>query len=126
FHGGFLSILSVFMIAGFSFQGTEMVGIVAGESKDPEKHIPKAVRQIFWRILLFYILTICVIGVIVPYTDPNLVNNDISNITMSPFTLVFEKIGFAFAASIMNAVILVSVLSAGNSGMYVATRMLWV
>ncbi|MRB78906.1 gamma-aminobutyrate permease, partial [Bacillus thuringiensis] len=85
---------------------------------------PKAVRQIFWRILLFYILTICVIGVIVPYTDPNLVNNDISNITMSPFTLVFEKIGFAFAASIMNAVILVSVLSAGNSGMYVATRML--
>lgn len=126
FHGGFLSILSVFMIAGFSFQGTEMVGIVAGESKDPEKYIPKAVRQIFWRILLFYILTICVIGVIVPYTDPNLVNNDISNITMSPFTLVFEKIGFAFAASIMNAVILVSVLSAGNSGMYVATRMLWV
>lgn len=126
FHGGFLSILSVFMIAGFSFQGTEMVGIVAGESKAPEKHIPKAVRQIFWRILLFYILTICVIGVIVLYTDPNLVNNDISNITMSPFTLVFEKIGFAFAASIMNAVILVSVLSAGNSGMYVATRMLWV
>lgn len=126
FHGGFLSIFSVFMIAGFSFQGTEMVGIVAGESKAPEKHIPKAVRQIFWRILLFYILTICVIGVIVPYTDPNLVNNDISNITMSPFTLVFEKIGFAFAASIMNAVILVSVLSAGNSGMYVATRMLWV
>lgn len=125
FHGSFLSILSIFMIAGFSFQGTELLGIVAGESKQPEKHVPKAVRQIFWRILLFYVLTIAVIGLVIPYTHPNLISGNIEDVAVSPFTLVFERAGIAFAASIINAVILTSVLSAGNSGMYAATRLLW-
>ena len=52
FHGGWVATVGVFMIAGFSFQGTELVGIAAGESENPGKNIPKAVRQIFWRILL--------------------------------------------------------------------------
>lgn len=126
FHGGFMAILGVFMIAGFSFQGTELVGIAAGESEDPKRNIPKAVKQIFWRILLFYIFAIFVIGLLIPYDNPNLVSGDIADIAISPFTLVFEKAGFAFAASVMNAVILTSVLSAGNSGMYASTRMLYV
>jgi lysine-specific permease len=126
FHGGFMAMLGIFMIAGFSFQGTELVGIAAGESADPHKNIPKAIRQIFWRILLFYVLAIFVIGLLVPYNSPNLVNGSIEDIAVSPFTLVFEKAGLAFAASVMNAVILTSVLSAGNSGMYASTRMLWV
>jgi lysine-specific permease len=62
---------------------------------------------------------------LIPYNDPRLLNSSLENIAVSPFTLVFEKAGFAFAASIMNAVILTSVLSAGNSAMYGATRMLW-
>ncbi|MDF2680913.1 MAG: lysP [Brevibacillus sp.] len=126
FNGGFMAILGVFMIAGFSFQGTELVGVAAGESENPARNIPKAIRQIFWRILLFYILAILIIGLLVPYDNPNLISGDITDIAISPFTIVFEKAGFAFAASVMNAVILTSVLSAGNSGMYASTRMLWV
>ncbi len=120
-----LSILSVFMIAGFSFQGTELVGVAAGESKNPKKNVPKAIKQVFWRILLFYICSIFVIGLLIPYTHPYLMNIDIENISMSPFTIVFEKAGLLFAASVMNAVILTSILSAANSGMYASTRMLW-
>ncbi|MVO97986.1 MULTISPECIES: amino acid permease [Paenibacillus] len=124
-NGGFMAILGVFMAAGFSFQGTEIVGVAAGESENPRENVPKAIRTIFWRILLFYILAIFVIGLLIPYTNPNLISGDIENIAVSPFTLVFEKAGLAFAASVMNAVILTSVLSAGNSGMYASTRMIF-
>ncbi|NKQ22881.1 gamma-aminobutyrate permease, partial [Brevibacillus laterosporus] len=82
------------------------IGVAAGESDDPRKNIPKAIKQVFWRILLFYILAILVIGLLVPYTSPNLVGGDIDTIAISPFTMVFEKAGLAFAASVMNAVIL--------------------
>jgi lysine-specific permease len=122
FHGGFMSMLGIFMAAGFSFQGTELLGVAAGESENPGETIPRAVRQVFWRILLFYVLAIAVIGLLIPYTNGSLANSDVS---VSPFTLVFEKAGIAFAASVMNAVILTAVLSAGNSGMYASTRMLW-
>ncbi|WP_372008384.1 amino acid permease [Paenibacillus chitinolyticus] len=124
-NGGFMAILGVFMAAGFSFQGTELVGVAAGESENPRENVPKAIRTIFWRILLFYILAIFIIGLLIPYTSDNLISGDVENIAISPFTLVFEKAGLAFAASVMNAVILTSVLSAGNSGMYASTRMIW-
>ena len=123
--GHFLTILGVFLIAGFSFQGTELIGVTAGETENPEKSIPKAIKQIFWRILIFYILAILVIGLLIPYTSPQLLGADVNEIAKSPFTLVFEKAGLAFAAAVMNAVILSSILSAGNSGMYASTRMLY-
>ena len=63
--GGVNALIGVAMIAGFSFQGTEMVGVAAGESKDPKKTIPIAIKQIFWRILLFYILCIFIISTFV-------------------------------------------------------------
>ncbi|MGN7360603.1 amino acid permease [Paenibacillus sp. SAF-054] len=125
FHGGFFAFIGVFMAAGFSFQGTELIGVAAGESENPRKNVPRAIRQVFWRILIFYILAIVVIGFLIPYTNPNLLKTDLNNIGVSPFTLVFEKAGLAFAASVMNAVILSSVLSAGNSGMYSSTRVLY-
>src|SRR5690606_35147308 len=56
FAGGFAAMIGVAMVVGFSFQGTELIGIAAGESKDPARNIPRAVRQVFWRILLFYVL----------------------------------------------------------------------
>ena len=117
FVGGAKSIFMVFLIAGFSFQGTELVGIAAGESENPEKNIPKAINTIFWRIILFYLGTIFVVGAIIPYME--------AGVDTSPFTLVFQKAGIAAAASLMNAVILTSVLSAGNSGMYASSRMLY-
>jgi lysine-specific permease len=125
FVGGWASMLGVAMIAGFSFQGTEMIGVAAGEAENPSTTIPLAVKQIFWRILLFYVFAIFVIGVLIPYTDPNLLKSDVTDIGVSPFTLVFRRAGLAFAAGVMNAVILTAVLSAGNSGMYASTRMLY-
>lgn len=125
FHGGWQSGLAVFLIAGFSFQGTELIGITAGESATPEKSIPTAIKQVFWRIMIFYVLAIAVIAALLPYTDPNLLGASEAHVAMSPFTLVFKRIGLAGAASVMNAVILTSVLSSANSGMYASTRMLW-
>ncbi|KAG0294681.1 hypothetical protein BGZ96_000706 [Linnemannia gamsii] len=123
---GFGGILGVFLVAGFSFQGTELIGIAAGESENPRKNVPKAIKQVFWRILLFYIISIFIIGLVIPNNDPRLLNSggvDKSAIAVSPFTLVLEK-AFKPASHIMNAVILITVLSAGNSGMYASTRTL--
>lgn len=125
FPGGIAAMIGVAMIVGFSFQGTELVGIAAGESADPARSIPKAIRHIFWRILLFYIFAIFIVGTLIPYNDPHLLRNEVGDISVSPFTLVFEKAGLLSAAAIMNAVVLTSVLSAGNSGMYASTRMLF-
>ncbi|KAK9767627.1 hypothetical protein K7432_002436 [Basidiobolus ranarum] len=122
FVNGFLGVLGVFLVAGFSFQGTELVGVTAGESANPEKDVPKAVKQVFWRILLFYICAIFVVSMLIPYTDPDLTRG---GITTSPFTLAFQLSGFSAAPHAMNAVILVTVFSAGNSGMYGASRTLW-
>ncbi|MGM9886396.1 MAG: amino acid permease [Lactococcus sp.] len=124
FIGGVTGFVGVLLIAGFSFQGTELLGVTAGESENPEKSIPKAMNSIFWRILLFYIFTIIVIAAIINYKDPRLLNPN-STAVMSPFTIVFKNIGFALAASVMNAVILTSVVSSANSVMYASTRILY-
>jgi lysine-specific permease len=125
FVGGPPAIISVALIAGFSFQGTELIGVAAGESANPQQTIPAAVKQIFWRIILFYGLAILIISCLIPYTDNRLLNNDIQQISMSPFTLLFQRAGLAFAASLMNAVILSAILSAGNAGLYASTRTLY-
>ncbi|MHC5558829.1 amino acid permease [Kocuria sp. U4B] len=125
FVGGGAGVLSIFMVAGFSFQGTELVGVAAGEAQDPEKTVPKAIRTVFVRILLFYIGAIAVIGFLIPHTSPHLLGSGVEDVSISPFTLVFDNAGVLAAASVMNAVILTAILSAGNSGLYAATRMLW-
>ncbi len=122
FNGGFMAMFGIFLAAGFSFQGTEMLGITAGETDNPAKSIPKAVKSVFWRIILFYILAIGVISLLIPYTDSRLLSESVAT---SPFTIVFENLGLAFAASVMNAIILTAMLSAGNSGLYAASRMLF-
>jgi lysine-specific permease len=127
FVGGLTAVLTVFLVAGFSFQGTEGVGLAAAETTNPSKNVPKAIRTVFWRILLFYIGSIFVVGTLIAYTDPNLMHGDESHIAYSPFTMVFQQLprfGY-YTSNIMNAVILSSVLSCGNSSMYVASRMLY-
>ena len=123
FVGGISGLLSVLLVAGFSV-GTEVVAVTAGESNNPQKSMPKAIKQVFWRILLFYVLSIAVIAAIIPYTDPLLLNEH-KSVSQSPFTIVFDRIGIAFAASVINAVILTSLLSAANSGIYTTSRMLF-
>lgn len=120
---GFLGFFAVLSTAAFSFGGTESVVIAAGESDAPEKTMPKAVSQVFWRILIFYIATMFIIAAVISANDPRLL--DTSNILASPFTIVFENAGYLLAASVMNAVICTSVLSAGNSGIYFSSRQLY-
>ena len=126
FVGGLGGVLSVFMVAGFSFQGTEGVGLAAAETADPVRNVPRAIRSVFWRILLFYVGAIFVVGTLVGFNNPDLLSGNEAHVAFSPFTMVFAKvphIGF-YAANIMNAVILTAVLSCGNSAFYVSTRML--
>ncbi|MFY1987856.1 amino acid permease [Achromobacter xylosoxidans] len=125
FVGNVATWVGVAMVVAYSFQGTELVGVAAGESENPRRNVPRAINHVFWRILLFYVLAILIIGLLIPYTDPQLLRNEVEDIAVSPFTLVFQHAGLLSAATIMNAVILTSVLSAGNSGMYAATRMLF-
>jgi lysine-specific permease len=125
FHAGWVGFMSVLMVAGFSFQGTEMFGITAGEASDPSVSIPRAVRTVFWRILLFYISSIAIIGFLVPYTNPLLINADTTNVGASPFTIVLQMAGLHFAEFMMMGVILLALLSAANASMYTATRTLW-
>lgn len=124
FVGGLSAFISAAMVVGFSFMGTELIGVAAGESADPATTIPRAVKQVFWRILMFYVLAILIIGLILPYNDPSLLKTGMEDVGASPFTLVFKRAGFALAAGMMNTVILTAILSAGNSGLYASTRML--
>ncbi|KAI9372815.1 amino acid permease/ SLC12A domain-containing protein [Aspergillus egyptiacus] len=122
FVGGIGGFASVFVTAAFSYGGTESIAITAGETKDPARTIPKVVLNVFWRILIFYILSSLIIGLNVPYNYPGLVNKDVKT---SPFTIVFEKTGTKAAGSVMNAVILTSVLSAGNHALFAGVRLLY-
>lgn len=125
FVGGPFGIFSILMVAGFSFVGVEATAIAAGECVNPAKNVPKAINSVFWRILIFYIGAIFVVATLIPYTDPNLLSADVDNVAVSPFTIVFQKSGIAMAASLMNAVILTSILSCGNSTLYSASRLLY-
>ncbi|KAF8518871.1 amino acid permease-domain-containing protein [Gautieria morchelliformis] len=121
FVGGFGGFAKVFVTASFAYGGTESLGITAGETKNPTRNMPRVVKFVFFRILLFYILSILLIGLNVPWDYPNLSNQEI---TTSPFTLVFAQAGSTVAASFMNTVVLTSVLSAGNHALFAGTRVL--
>ncbi|KAI9043917.1 uncharacterized protein KD926_002296 [Aspergillus affinis] len=117
--GGFAS---VFVTASFAFGGTESIAVTAGETKDPDKNMPKVVRNVFWRIILFYIISIIIIGLNVPYNYPNLSEGDTAT---SPFTIVFTQAGSAVAGSFINAVLMTSVISAANHALFAGSRLLY-
>jgi lysine-specific permease len=125
FHAGWVGFTGVLMIAGFSFQGTEIFGITAGETKDPSTSIPRAVKSVFWRILLFYLLSTAIISFLIPYNDPLLVSASTTNVGASPFTIILSMAGLRFAEMTMTIVILLAILSAANASLYTATRTLW-
>ncbi|KAJ2273216.1 hypothetical protein EV176_001855 [Coemansia sp. RSA 451] len=127
FKDHIVGILKACIVAAFSMQGTEIVGITVGECANPRREVPRVIRSVFWRILFFYIASILIIGLVIPNSNPNLVSaSGASDIAISPFTLVIKAAGADWAAHVMNAVVLVTVLSAGNSGLYACTRVLWV
>ena len=122
FVGGIGGFASVFVTASFAYGGTESIAITAGETKNPTKNMPRVVKNVFWRILLFYILGVLLIGLNVPYNYPGLSNKDT---TTSPFTIVFEMTGAHAAGHVINAVIMTSVLSAGNHALFAGVRLLY-
>lgn len=121
FVGGFGGWVSSFVTASFAFGGTESLSITAGETRNPSKTIPKTIRNVFWRIIIFYILALFIIGIDIPYNMPGLKSKSAA---VSPFTLVFQQAGSRGAASFMNAVVMTSALSAGNHALFAGTRVL--
>ncbi|EOD44355.1 Amino-acid permease inda1 [Neofusicoccum parvum] len=125
FANGFKGVCSVFVTAAFSFSGTELVGLAAAESENPEKQLPGAVKQVFWRITLFYILSLLFVGLLVPYDDDRLLGaNPFINVAASPFVIAANDAGLKGFDSFINVVILISVVSIGLSGVYGGSRTL--
>lgn len=120
----FKSLCNTFVSAAFSFGGTELVVLTAAESRKVES-VSRAAKGTFWRILIFYVSTVVVIGCLVPYNDPRLLGGSSSeDISASPFVIALSNTGkFGTRVSnFMNAVILIAVLSVCNSCVYAASR----
>ncbi|TCP31309.1 arginine:proton symporter (AAT family) [Scopulibacillus darangshiensis] len=117
FPNGITAVLLTMIAVNFSFQGTELIGITAGESENPGETIPKAIKNTGWRIIIFYVLTVVILASLIPWKQAGALE--------SPFVTVLDKIGVPFAADIMNFVILTAMLSVANSALYATTRMLW-
>ncbi|KAF5006659.1 hypothetical protein FDECE_6993 [Fusarium decemcellulare] len=124
FKNGFKGFCSVFVTAAFSFAGTELVGLAAAESRNPTKALPGAIKQVFWRITLFYILGLFFVGLLVSAGDDRLDITGYANAKASPFVLVGEYSGLNGLNHFMNCIILVSVLSLGVSAVYGGSRTL--
>lgn len=108
----------------FTYQGTELVGVTAGEAANPKKAVPKAIKTVFYRILLFYIGSLFFLGLLVPFNDPKLDSKD-SFIASSPFVIAMTNSGTKVLPDIFNAVILTTIISAGNSNIYTSSRILY-
>ncbi|MFC7364313.1 MULTISPECIES: amino acid permease [Bhargavaea] len=117
FPAGIAIVFVTMMNVIFSYQGSELVGVAAGETENPEKNIPRAIRTILVRIILFYIASIVILSSIFPASELGLLE--------SPFVTLMTIAGVPFAADIMNFIILTAILSVGNSCLYASTRLLW-
>lgn len=116
--------------AVFSFLGAELVGVTAGEAQNPRRAIPRAVRLTFFRILLFYIILILLLGLNIPYNSPLLLTAATAsthsvNANASPFVVAAKLALIPTLPSLINACILIFTFSAANSDLYIATRTLY-
>ncbi|KAI0548606.1 putative amino acid permease [Xylaria curta] len=123
-HNGFKGLCSVFVTAAFAFAGTELVGLAAAETANPRKSLPTAIKQVFWRITLFYVVALTLIGLLVPYNESRLLLNEDIPAMASPFVIAIENAGIDVLPSVMNVVILIAVLSVGNSSVFGSSRTL--
>lgn len=117
FPHGMGAVIGVTFTAVFCFLGTEIVSIAAGEGANPEIAVPKAVKTVFIRVVIFYIGATFMVAALIPWQEGTL--------DVSPFTFTFTKIGVPAAATIMNVVVLTSTMSCANSGLYASSRMLF-
>ena len=117
FPNGFSGVLVTALAVFYAFSGSELIGVAAGETTDPARNIPKAMRSTVIRLLIFFVGAIAVIAATVPFDQVGL--------DESPFVTVFSSVGIPYAADIMNFVIITALLSAGNSGLFSCARMLY-
>jgi lysine-specific permease len=107
-------------MASYFQDGTEMVGVTVGEADNPKVSVPKAIKGTFFRVVLFYLGSIFLVGVVVPQD----VLAEASGVLTSPFVYVYKQGGISFAGHVMNAIVFVAVCSAGNSSVYACSRTL--
>ena len=119
----FKGLCSVFVTAAFSYSGIEMTAVSAAESKDPRKTIPKAAKRTFWLITASYVTILTLVGCLVPYDDPRLMSGTSSvDAAASPLVIAIENGGIKGLDSLMNAIILISIISVANSAVYACSR----
>lgn len=109
------------MNAAFAYTGTELTGLAAAEAANPAKEIPRASKQVVWRIVIFYIVNLTLVGLDIPSTA-DLLSGDGPESRYSPFVIVIREAGISVLPSIFNAVILIAVMSVANSCMFGSTR----
>jgi AAT family amino acid transporter len=117
FTGGFSGFFFALSLVIAAYQGVELIGITAGEAKDPQNTLRHAIQSIIWRILIFYIGAIFVIVTVYPWDELNAIG--------SPFVSTFAKVGITAAAGIINFVVMTAAMSGCNSGIFSAGRMLY-
>ena len=124
-HGGFFpkgfdGLFYMLAFIMFAFGGIELIGMAAAEAEQPEKTIPKAINQVVFRVLIFYVGSLTILLSLVPWDKLEL-----GGLDKSPFVMIFSQLGIGWAASILNFIILTAALSVYNSGMYANSRMLF-
>lgn len=125
--GRFLAFWSTMVTATFAYLGTELVGVTVGEAQNPRKTIPRAIKLTFYRILFFYIFSVFLLGMLVPYNSPELAFalKQSSSANASPFVVAIKLAAIPVLPDILNGCILVFVFSASNSDLYIATRTIY-
>ncbi|KAJ0328447.1 hypothetical protein COL922a_013213 [Colletotrichum nupharicola] len=124
FADGAKGVFKVFVFAALQYSGTEMIGLTAGESANPARDVPKAVKSVLWRICGIFLLGIFFLTITVPYNDPNLLSAT-SKTARSPFVIAFTRVGANAGAHVVNAIILVTMFSAINAALCEGSRMLY-
>lgn len=126
-RGRFLAFWSTFVTATFAYLGTELVGVTVGEAQNPRRVIPRAIRLTFYRIVFFYVISVFLLGMLVPYNDKDLLfaNTKGTSATASPYVVAIDNSGIKALPEILNACILVFVFSASNSDLYIASRTIY-
>lgn len=119
FPHGFSGLFYMLAFLMFAFGGIELIGMTAAEAENPEKSIPKAINQVIFRILIFYIASLAIIMSLIPWNQL-----DLGGLDKSPFVMIFSQLGIEWAAHLLNFIILTAALSVYNSGMYANSRML--
>ncbi|WVQ79479.1 hypothetical protein IAT38_001578 [Cryptococcus sp. DSM 104549] len=123
-EGKFLGWFTSLVQAAYSYVGMEQLGVTAAEVKNPRVAVAKACKKIFYRIAIFYVLSIWVIGMLVPYTDENLLQGS-GNAAGSPFVIAFNRVGIKVLPHIINAILIVSSISTSNMCLYGVSRMIY-